>query len=175
VNTAAVNDLAGLTAQLRDIHLPPEPSWWPPQPGWWLIALAALAAAMWLLLRLPAWKREALARMQALKADYARHGDASRLLAEVSMLLRSCALRLKGRRKTAGLVGLAWLDCLAELGRGSAPEPSRALIEGPYQGQVDFNVEAFSRSVTAWIRRARRPRRHHSRLRLPSRKPHGTR
>ena len=25
--------------QLRDIHLPPEPSWWPPAPGWWLLAL----------------------------------------------------------------------------------------------------------------------------------------
>ncbi|MBP6325901.1 MAG: DUF4381 domain-containing protein, partial [Dokdonella sp.] len=21
--------------QLRDIHLPPDPSWWPPAPGWW--------------------------------------------------------------------------------------------------------------------------------------------
>jgi hypothetical protein len=31
-------------AQLRDIHLPPDPSWWPPAPGWWM--LAALAAVM---------------------------------------------------------------------------------------------------------------------------------
>ena len=157
-----MNDAAGVAVQLRDIHLPPEPSWWPPGPGWWLIALAVLAAVMWRLLRLPAWKREALARMRALEADYALHGNGLRLLAEVSMLLRSCALLLKGRRETAGLVGRAWLDCLAELGRGSAPEPGRALVHGPYREQADFDVQAFSRSVTAWIRRARRPRRRES-------------
>ena len=27
---------------LRDIHLPPAPSWWPPAPGWWLLAALAL-------------------------------------------------------------------------------------------------------------------------------------
>ena len=36
---------------LRDIHLPPDPSWWPPAPGWWMLAglllLLALLAA-WL-------------------------------------------------------------------------------------------------------------------------------
>ena len=30
--------------QLRDIHLPPEPSWWPPAPGWWLLAAILVAA-----------------------------------------------------------------------------------------------------------------------------------
>ena len=75
------------------------------------------------------------------------------------MLLRSCALLLKGRGHTAGLVGPAWLDCLAELGRGSAPEPARALLEGPYRELAEIDVQAFSRSVTAWIRRARGPRR----------------
>ena len=154
-----MNDSAAPLAQLRDIHLPPEPSWWPPQPGWWLLATALLAAALWWLLRLPAWKREALKRMRALQADYGRHGNGARLLAEVSVLLRSCALLLKGRRGTAGLTGRAWLECLAELGRGSAPQPGRALIEGPYRERIDLDVPAFSRSVSAWIRRARRPRR----------------
>ena len=27
---------------LRDIHLPPAPSWWPPAPGWWLLAFVLL-------------------------------------------------------------------------------------------------------------------------------------
>ncbi len=159
-----MSDATGLAALLRDIHLPPEPSWWPPQPGWWLIALAVLAAVIWRLRRLPAWKRQALARMRTIEADYARHGNISRLLAEVSMLLRSCAVLLNGRRQTAGLVGLAWLDCLKDLGRGAAPEPSAALLEGPYRERAEFDARAFSRSVAAWIRRARgagasRPRR----------------
>ena len=39
---------------LRDIHLPPAPSWWPPAPGWWLLALVlliAIALGAWMLLR----------------------------------------------------------------------------------------------------------------------------
>ena len=32
---------------LRDIHLPPPPSWWPPAPGWWVLALLALALVGW--------------------------------------------------------------------------------------------------------------------------------
>ena len=153
-----MNDSASLAAQLRDIQLPPEPAWWPPQPGWWLIAAAVLAAALWWLRRLPAWKREALASLRAMQADYARNRDQARFLADLSELLRSCALLLKGRRAAAGLVGGAWLDCLAELGRGSAPEPARALIDGPYRERTEVDADALSHSVAAWVRRARRPR-----------------
>lgn len=33
--------------QLRDVHLPPDPSWWPPAFGWWLFALLLLLAVIW--------------------------------------------------------------------------------------------------------------------------------
>jgi len=29
---------------LRDIHMPPAPSWWPPAPGWWVLAAVLLLA-----------------------------------------------------------------------------------------------------------------------------------
>jgi len=49
--------------QLRDIHLPPDPSWWPPAPGWWVLAvlvLAMLLAGAWL------WRRQRrMARQRA--------------------------------------------------------------------------------------------------------------
>lgn len=152
-----MNDSAGLAAQLRDIHLPPPPPWWPPQPGWWLIALALLLVCLWWLGRPSAWKREALARLREAQAHYSRHGDAALLLAEISVLLRSCALLLRDRREVAGLVGKDWIDCLKELGRGVFPMPEEALVHGAYQVRPELDVGAFSRSVARWIRRARKP------------------
>lgn len=145
-------DLAGL---LRDIHLPDSPAWWPPRPGWWLVALVLLAAVLWWLRRLPAWKREALARLESAEADYARHGDAARLLADVSVLLRACALKLQDRAEVAGLTGHAWIECLREIGRGACPAPEEALVNGPYRKRVELDAGALARSVAAWIRRAR--------------------
>ena len=152
-----MNDSADLLAQLRDIHLPATPAWWPPQPGWWLISIALLAAGLWLLLRLPAWKREALARLRSAEQAYVEGGDAARLLVEVSMLLRSCALLLKGRGQASGLTGEAWLECLRELGRGVGPGPGAALLHGPYKKNVNLDAGAFTRGVAEWIRRARKP------------------
>ncbi len=47
-----------LLQQLRDIHLPAEPTWWPPAPGWWLLALASLGLLLWVIRLLRrAWQR----------------------------------------------------------------------------------------------------------------------
>ena len=153
-----MSDPAELAGQLRDIHLPAPPSWWPPQPGWWLIALVLLLACLWWYRRPPAWKREALARLRTAESDFARHGNAARLLAEISVLLRSCALVLRDRGEVAGLVGKDWIDCLRDLGRGVDPLPEEALVHGAYQARPELDSGVILRSVPRWIRRARAPR-----------------
>ncbi len=36
-----------LLQQLKDIHLPVEPTWWPPAPGWWVLALIVIGLIIW--------------------------------------------------------------------------------------------------------------------------------
>ena len=35
------------TLVLRDVHVPPAPSWWPPAPGWWLLAGVSAGLGLW--------------------------------------------------------------------------------------------------------------------------------
>ncbi|HET9483332.1 MAG TPA: DUF4381 domain-containing protein, partial [Xanthomonadales bacterium] len=49
--------------QLRDIHLPAEPSWWPPAPGWWLLAILVIAALVFLVRF--AWRKRRELRRRA--------------------------------------------------------------------------------------------------------------
>jgi hypothetical protein len=60
---------------LRDIHLPPPPSWWPLAPGWWALAvliLVAIGLGLWW------WRRQRR-----------RHTEERLVLAEVDHLLAS--------------------------------------------------------------------------------------
>ncbi|MCK5915700.1 MAG: DUF4381 domain-containing protein, partial [Deltaproteobacteria bacterium] len=50
-------------ANLKDIHLPPDPGWWPPAYGWWLIAILLLTITYFGLNR---W-RQRQARLRPIK------------------------------------------------------------------------------------------------------------
>ncbi|MGC1547990.1 MAG: DUF4381 domain-containing protein [Rhodanobacter sp.] len=82
---------------LRDIHLPPNPSWWPPAPGWWVLAALLLILIGIIVLiwhrrrRRVAWQRRALDEIDALAARHA--DDDAALAAGLHQLLRRAARR----------------------------------------------------------------------------------
>lgn len=125
--------------QLRDIHLPPEPSWWPPAPGWWLLAVLLLVSAV--LLARWAWRcvraRRRLARLMAEFDAVAGLVDPGARLAAISQLLRRAA-RLRDPR-AANLQGDDWLRFLDQVDdwQPSATDRWRVLLDGPYQPQID--------------------------------------
>jgi hypothetical protein len=127
--------------ELRDIHLPPEPSWWPPAPGWWLLALLLLVVA-WVLVRFLRQRWRARRRRRALLAEFdAALGltDPHAQLAAISQLLRRAA-RLRSPA-AAALVGEAWLEFLDQT---NGVEPAfftrgagRVLQDDPYRPAPD--------------------------------------
>ena len=150
--------------QLRDIHLPPEPSWWPPAPGWWLLAVLTIVLLV-VLVRLLQRRWRARKRMAALNAEFdvaARIVEPSARVAAISQLLRRAA-RLR-HPNAANLQGEAWLRFLDSVSldeisldgvRGDAfaapfsGEVGRVLLDGPYRANID------SQAVEALIPRAR--------------------
>ena len=78
---------------LRDIHLPPEPSWWPPAPGWWLLALLVFIGIV-AVTRLTLKKIRDRARIGNLRAQFdaaAANTDPRERVASMSDMLRRAA------------------------------------------------------------------------------------
>ena len=150
---------------LRDIHLPPEPSWWPPAPGWWLLAALVLVAAWWLWrtarrrLRVRRWRLRVRAQIEQLVAQHAKPGDAPQLAAAISQLLRRASLWLDPA--AAALQGEAWLDFLdrqlppAEAARGPFRHGAgRALLALPYRRaaeMADGDAAALLALARRWL------------------------
>ena len=155
-------DEAATTLPLRDIHLPPDPSFWPPAPGWWLLAALLLGAGLLLARRLPRWRarrrlRRAIeAELDRIAAD--RESDPATRAAALSGLLRRAA-----RLIDPAAVALSGEDWLAFLDRQWPParrgvasfrqEPARLLLELPYRPPGDR--DARSADLPALIALAR--------------------
>lgn len=128
--------------QLRDIHLPPEPSWWPPAPGWWVLALLLLVAFGWAGVALRRWlqrrrtRRQLLAQFDAVLAL----ADPGARLAGIAGLLRRAALLHSPA--AAALHGADWLRFL-DGGSGSREFSSgrgRILLDGPFRRAVEAST-----------------------------------
>src|SRR5471032_2731805 len=85
--------------KLRDIHLPPDPSWWPPAPGWWALTvlfLVMLLAGAWLWrrrLQLVRQRAQVLAELDRLLLQHQHDGDQAMLASGMHQLLRRVARR----------------------------------------------------------------------------------
>jgi len=131
---------------LRDVQVPPAPSWWPPAPGYLMIGgvvllLLAVAAFFW-------WQRRRRRQrwLQLFDQELASTADAAAELAAIAGLLRRAA-----RQAQPGSESLrddAWWQRVDP--KGTLPAACRSLLaEGAYRPRVDVNDVAALRS---WAR-----------------------
>jgi hypothetical protein len=158
---------------LRDIHLPPAPSWWPPAPGWWILAavlLAAIGISLWVFLRRwreRRWRLRVAAELDRIAALHAAQPDDVRLASDVSQLLRRASLVIEP--EAAALQGEAWLAFLdrqfdaPSSEKGDAvrfrTDTGRALIDAPYRRANDasatrVDAPALVELARDWLKRA---------------------
>ena len=148
---------------LRDIHLPPAPSWWPLAPGWWLLAallLLMLAAATWFWQRhrrLQQQRRRLLDELEKLAACHVRDADDIALAAALHQLLRRVARRHDDAATKQR--GERWRQTLA---RVPVPPPvlDRLMLleQAIYRPQAEFDVPVTLAAARTWLQVAAKPR-----------------
>ncbi|MEM7078192.1 MAG: DUF4381 domain-containing protein [Pseudomonadota bacterium] len=149
--------------QLRDIHLPTDPSWWPPAPGWWLL-LMALAYVVYRLVRYARYRHQArapLSRSHVLLDDlYARHasGELSALAFahETNEVLKRLLVRGYRAGFAARLSGTRWLTLLDQI---SVSEqftlgPGQVLGDARFRAAPSIDATELHRVVGALLKRA---------------------
>ena len=153
--------------ELRDIHLPPDPSWWPPAPGWWLLAVLVVAllwyGARWLQRRARArrWRKRVHAELERIAHAHVGGSDNALLAADLSQLLRRTARLIEpdavALRDEAWL---AFLDAQLPSARAAASPFSsgigRVLIDAPYRSATDpvlqrLDARALLDLVRDWL------------------------
>lgn len=151
-------------ATLKDIHLPPTPSWWPPAPGWWLVMLLLLAVTSYGLIK---WRRRqrrhqpiklALAELAQLDFKSDNPEQRHQTLQKLSALIRRFCIVFFPQTPVAGLCGQMWLDFLIK----EAPTKNkgenkltgktlRPLLEETYAPTSNTDLVVLGRLVELWF------------------------
>lgn len=158
MNTAATEQ-----AQLRDIHLPADVSWFPPALGWW-VALALFVGAVALAYRAykkhrankPTarinWRPALQDELQQIQQQFELSQDPQQLAIELSQLLRKTVINEAPHTaaQLAGLTGQPWLAALDQYFQtdGQYSLSASALTEAPYNPKVEFDADALLALVT---------------------------
>ncbi len=131
---------------LRDVQLPPAPSWWPLAPGYLMIAGAVLLVL--LVVAFFGWQRRRRRQrwLQLFDRELASTADAAAELAAIAGLLRRAARQ--ARPGSESLRDDAWWRRVDP--QGTLPDARRSLLaEGTYRPRVDASEVA---AVRSWAR-----------------------
>jgi len=146
--------------QLRDIHLPPEPSWWPPAPGWWLLVLALLTLAAVLTTKIrqrvkrQAPKRYASQLYQQLYQHYlAGELTDTQYLNQTNEILKRLVIHTQGEAAAISASDQAWLGVLDQIA-GTAQfsqGPGQVLGNQRFAAQPSLESVDFDQLIRRFI------------------------
>ncbi|MBQ7413453.1 MAG: DUF4381 domain-containing protein [Alphaproteobacteria bacterium] len=142
-------------SELRDIHLPTEPSWWPPAVGWWYLlgiiigGLIVFGAGYmyW-------WTRPKQYAVRELEGICSNQKNAVLAARRISVLLKRIALLIYPRSKVATLSDEKWIDFLiSKIGQVYSEAELNLLASAPYMPE-DAVISVDSRLLCQNTRKA---------------------
>lgn len=152
-------ELAKQLEQLRDIHLPPDISWWPLAPGWWVLAGAAMIAALAIVginyVRRRTVRYRALHELNDLRRD--EDLGAVSTAERIAVLLKRIVLQRSATKALGIEHGSRWVERLTQDPGGMPAEIAGFLALAPYANaeRIDHSPDraALFTAADRWIRR----------------------
>ena len=144
---------------LRDIHLPGPISWWPPAPGWWILVVLLMVGTI-LVVAYTHYRRKrnrirrvSLKEIDAIQEVFQSHRDNTRLVRELSVLLRRVCISRYPRVDVASLTGVEWASFLDRNidGKPFSEGDGIVLITEPYRKNPDIDANALLSCCRSWI------------------------
>ena len=144
---------------LRDIHLPGPISWWPPAPGWWILFALLIVGTILVVLyaryqrRQTRIRRVSLKEIDAIQQAFQVHQNNTRLVRELSVLLRRVCISRYPRVDVASLTGTEWMSFLDRNreGKSFSAGAGIVLMTEPYRKDPDIDASALLSCCRSWI------------------------
>jgi galactokinase len=147
--------------QLKDIHLPADPSIWPLAPGWWVLIFILLIVVYFAFKKLSKIrnKRHTIVHMQEqlqqLRDEYEKHKNKHKLAIEISELLNRFVRHILNDSNATALTGKAWIKYLNEIaGEDVFTEFSQELTQAQYNNNIDYDVSKLIATVKSFFAKA---------------------
>ena len=148
-----MNPEADPLAALRDVILPPDPSFWPPAIGWWLLAVLAVVLVVTVQYGIRYFSERFALTAVMKNVSNLKQLNSKAAVVELSILLKKIAVTKFPRAQVAGLTGSRWLEFLDQSGdtdqftRG----PGRILATAPYSKQVVEDLNPVFDLCEDWV------------------------
>tara|TARA_Y100000588_G_C13907232_1_gene775535 strand:- start:243 stop:749 length:507 start_codon:yes stop_codon:yes gene_type:complete len=156
-------------AQLKDIHLPKDISWWPLAPGWYLLMALLVVIIITSVILYWRWKTQRLSKKQALKIlqdyqkQYQQASNPQMFCTQVSELLKRVALVYYPRHEVASLTGSAWVCFLEKTGKNTPfTKVKYELTDLPFEKEQhtrhrQLMIDELMAWSEKWIQQRRKP------------------
>jgi hypothetical protein len=147
-------DKTAPTIELRDIHLPDDPSIWPLAFGWWLLIIIGciliyIFVKKWLQLRK---QKQVINLMQIelshINNHYKNHKNKHQLASEISELLKRFVRHILKDNSAISLTGAVWIDYLnKQAGSDHFSQFESELTQAQYLPQSEYDASRLIAAV----------------------------
>lgn len=150
--------------QLRDVHLPADPSWWPPALGWWLMAIATIVLIYLGIRTALSWWRKGAPLRYAKKLHAANMtafaaGDitATQFTQRSNELLKRLLAVAYQRQELTSLSGDAWLNALDEIAQAPvfSTGSGRSLGDERFKPEPAINADELGAHISTLLTKVR--------------------